>query len=261
MKLSKDAATVVANLVAKATPHCEELIEKHNKRLTYLRQSFVVPFVQGINKRKDKEQYKETKIAQEKIFRKLCSYMHYEGNGTINPATDGLNKLDKLMEEVNMVVSYLRYIGYTENLDSVLAKYGMTITSKPLENTYEVLADETTKDNIIKIFEAARSANKSAINEAETVRISIFNELSEEYKYDPKTNKSGIRSFEFERLARLDVAKQKSEEMAEKKFELLKDTVANTIDSKINMQTVAQEVMADSEELPEDDDFEDDSEE
>ena len=240
-KLSDAAMEEIKILVEKAAPHKIELTETLGKKMTFLRQSFVLHFVQNINKKKDKEEYLETKIAQEKIFRKIKDYVYYEGQDSSNARLDGLNKLDKLLEEVSTALQYLRYIGHTENLDNCLAKYGLTIKTRDIESIHSELADETTKDNITKLFEASRKAQAGIYSEAEAIG-NIFGELSEEIKYDSKTNKSGLRCGQFNKLVALEAIKRKSEELAEKRLDALKDSVGNTIDSQLNVQAAAQNI-------------------
>lgn len=242
-KLSEVAAAEVKRLAEKAAPHKIEITETLTKKMTFLRQSFVCPFVQNINKKKDKEQYKETKIAQEKIFRKITNYMYFEGQGSENRRLDGMNKLENLLSEVEMVVQYLRYIGHTQNLDAVLANHNMTITCRDLAATDEILASDETRDNITKVLSAAKGTQESIWQELNSICVGIFNEMEDSIKYDPKTNKSGIKASEFDRVVSLEAVKQKSEELAEKKLETLKDSIGDAIDSKINMQTVAQTIV------------------
>lgn len=240
--LSVEAAENVKRLAEKAAPHRINIMNTLGKKMTYYRQSFVLHFIKDINKKKDKEEYVATKVEQEKVFRKVKDYMHYEGQGSDNPRFDGLNKLDNLLSEVSMAVQYLRYIGHTENLDNLLAKHGMKISVRDITSVYPQLAEEVTKDNVIKLFEAANNLQSEICNEANAIKIQIFGELADEIKYDAKTNKSGIKSNEFDKLTTLEATRQKSEELAEKKLESLKDSVGTTIDSQLNVQTVAQTI-------------------
>lgn len=243
VKLSESGASEVAKFAQKAAPHRIEITEVLNKKIKYLRQSFVLPFVQHINKKKDKEEYVAVKVEQEKIFRKIKDYMYYEGQDAPNSNGELPNKLDKLLSEVNSVVQYLRYINHVENLNNLLATYGMTITCKDLSSVHAALSDEVTKDNIQKIFESASKVQASIQLESSKIKNVIFEELPEEIKYDSKTNKSGLKSNEFDRITSLEATKQKSEELAEKKLETLKDSIVDSIDSKINVQVAAQKVL------------------
>nr|DAD80483.1 MAG TPA: hypothetical protein [Siphoviridae sp. ctYh54] len=240
-KLSEEAALTVKELAEKAAPHRINIMDTLGKKMTFLRQSFVLHFVKDIDKKKDKEEYVETKVAQEKVFRKVKDWMHYEGQGSENPKYD-VNKVEKLLTEVNTMVQYLRYIGHTENLDLVLARLGMTINVRPIENLYPVLAEEVTKDNVVKVFESANALQSEICEEANQITMHIFEELDDSIKYDGKTNKSGIKATDFNKLTTLEAIKRKSEEMAEKKLESIKDSTLNTIDSKLNVQTVAQTI-------------------
>lgn len=241
--LSETALAEVKRLVEKAAPHRVEILEVLNKKMTYLRQSFVLHFVKNINKKKDKEEYIETKVAQEKIFRKIKDYIHYEGGSSPIPRLDGLNKIDKLLEEVSTAIQYLRYIEHTENLDACLARLGMTITVRDLTSIYPDLSNEAVHDNIKKIFGSASSIQSQICNEANAIKVNIFDELDDSIKYDAKYNKSGLKANEFDKLTTLEAFKQKSEELAEKKLDALKDSVGNTIDSKLNVQAAAQMVV------------------
>lgn len=240
--LSDAALAEVKQLVEKAAPHRVEIMENLSKKMTYLRQSFVLHFVQGINKKKDKEEYVATKIAQEKIFRKIKDYIHYRGEESPNPRLDGLNKIDKLLEEVSTAVQYLQYIGCTENLNNCLAKHGMTITVRDITSVYPQLAEESVRDNMTKLFESADKVQSAICCEANAIKINIFEELSDSIKYDAKYNKSGLKSNEFNKLTVLEAVKQKSEELAEKRLDALKDSVGNTIDSQLNVQAAAQTI-------------------
>jgi hypothetical protein len=213
-----------------------------SKKMRFLRQSFVLHFVKDINKKKDKEYYVATKIEQEKIFRKVKDYIHYEGEASPNKAYDGLNKLEKLLDEVQIAVQYLRYIGHTDNLDKLLADRNMTITCRALESTNEVLADEEVKDNITKVFASADKTQAQICAEVNAIKEDIYDELEEHIKYDAKHNKSGLKSSEFDRLTTLEAIRQKSEDAAEKKLDSMKDSIGNTIDSQLNVQTVAQTI-------------------
>lgn len=241
-QLSEQAAENVKRLAEKAAPHRINIMTTLGKKMTFLRQSFVLYFVKDINKKKDKEEYISTKIEQEKIFRKIKDYMHYEGQGSDNPRYDGLNKLENLLKEVSLTVQYLRYIGHVENLNNLLAKYGLTITTRNIESVYPQLAEEEVVSNITKIFNSANTLQTEICNEANAIKVHIFNELEDGIKYDAKTNKAGIRSNEFDKLTTLEATKQKSEELAEKKLESIKDSTMVTIDSKLNIQTVAQTI-------------------
>lgn len=240
--LSEHAANEVKRLAEKAAPHRINITDTLGKKMTYLRQSFVLHFVKDINKKKDKEHYVEVKVAQEKIFRKIKDYIYYSGKSSSNPQYDGLNKLAKLLDEVNVAVQYLRYTGLNENLEELLTERGMTISCRALENTDAVLLDPDVKENIINVFNSAEKVQGEICAESETIKINIFNELDDGIKYDSKHNKSGIRSNEFDKLTALEATKQKSEELAEKKLETLKDSIGATIDSKLNVQTVAQTI-------------------
>lgn len=240
--LSEHAAETVKLLAEKAAPHRINISEILGKKMTFLRQSFVLHFVKDIDKKKDKEEYVATKIEAEKTFRKIKDYMHYEGEESINPKFDGLNKLDKLLSEVSLAVQYLRYIGHTENLDILLAKYGMTLNTRDIATVHPVLAEPEVKDNIIKIMNSANALQTEICQEANEIVVNIFDELDEDIKYDSKMNKSGIRSGEFNKLTALEAIRQKSEELAEKKLDAIKDSTVNVIDSKLNVQTVAQTI-------------------
>lgn len=241
-KLSDEAAEAVKLLAEKAAPHRINIMDTLGKKMTFLRQSFVLHFVKDIDKKKDKEEYVATKIEAEKTFRKIKDYIHYEGQDSDNPKYDGLNKLDKLLSEVALIVPYLRYIEHTENLNSLLAKYGMTLNTRDITVSYPVLAEEGVKDNVTKVMESANSLQSEICQEANEIVVHIFDELSEDVKYDSKTNKTGIRSGEFNKLTTLEAVRQKSEELAEKKLDAIKDSTVNTIDSKINVQLVAQTI-------------------
>jgi hypothetical protein len=240
--LSEEAARRVRDLAEKAAPHRLTIMDELTKKIRFLRQSFVLHFVKDINKKKDKEHYVATKIEQEKIFRKVKDYIHYEGQASPNKAYDGLNKLEKILDEVQIAVQYLRYIGHTENLDKLLADRNMTITCRALEATNEVLTDEEVQDNIIKIFDAANKAQDQICAEVATIKEDIYDELEESIKYDAKHNKSGLKSNEFDKLTTLEAIRQKSEDAAEKKLDSMKDSIGNTIDSQLNVQAVAQTI-------------------
>ena len=240
--LSEAAAESVKVLAEKAAPHRLEIMNVLNKKFSFLRQSFVMYFTQNMDKKKDKEEYVATKIAQEKIFRTVKDFMLYEGGGSPNPRLDGLNKLELLLESLNSVVQYLRYIGHTENLDNILAKLGMKLETRDLNSVYPELAEEGVQENIVKLFDSAVAVCKDIASESNMIRIHVYDEIDDSIKYDAKTNKSGIKPSEFDRLTTLEAIRQKSEEQAEKKLETLKDSIGSTIDSKMNTQLIAQTI-------------------
>ncbi len=244
-KLSEKAVETIQSLVEKASPHKIMITDDLRKKLTFLRRSFVFHFVKDIDKKKDKEHYVETKIQQEKIFRKIKDYMYYEGKASKNPK-DEVNKLEKLLDEIQIAVQYLRYINHTENLDKLLAERSMTISCRNLQDTEEVLSDPEVQSNISAIFNSANSVHSQICSESNSIKMDIFEELDDFLKYDAKTNKSGLKSSEFDKLVSLEAIKQKSEELAEKKLDSIEDSTLNLIDSKLNVQIVAQSIAGQS---------------
>lgn len=247
-QLSDQAISTIQALVEKAAPHRLEITENLGKQMKFLRQSFVLHFVKDIDKKKDKEQYVETKVEAEKTFRKVVDYMQYEGGSSSDPTYDGLNKLEKILTEVNTIIQYLRYTEHVENLDSILAQLGMKIETRKLEATNQDLADPEVKDNISKVLASAVSSKTSVDDENSSIKSGIYDELPEELKYDSKTNKAGLKPADFGKLTNLEALKQKSEELAENKLESLRDSTLNMINSKMNVQAVAQTIAGTSEE-------------
>lgn len=243
MTLSQAGAEEIRDLTIKAAPSRLKIMDDLNKKMTFLRQSFVLHFVKNIDKKKDKENYIETKIQQEKLFRKIKDYIYYEGKPSINPRYDGLNKLENLMQEALTAVQYLQYIGHTENLEDILSKFGAQITVRPLENAYPELADEVVKDNVVKIFESADELQSEICNASNHIKITVYQELDDQIKYDSKHNKTGLKANEFDRLTTLEATRQKSEELAEKKYDSLNDSIINGIESNKNTQLVAHTIV------------------
>lgn len=235
-ELSKEAIQTISDLAKTAAPHRIQISDVLNKKMSFLRQSFVQYHIQDINKKKDPEAYKETKIDAEKTFRLIKDFYYNDG---INTDTC---RLQILLEKLAKVIAYMRYIGDTELLDAELAKLNMTVTVPKLDAHDIRFAEENIPEEFQKLFKSAHEVQNQICEHSKSIRVDIYGSIPEELRYDQKTNKSGIKSEAFHKLTILEATKQKSETAAEKKLESMEDSIHDSIDSNLVVKSIAQEI-------------------
>ena len=235
-ELSKEAIQTISDLTKKAAPHRIQISDVLNKKMLFLRQSFVQYHIQDINKKKDPEAYKEAKIEAEKTFRLIKDLYYYDGLNTDQC------RLAVMLEKIAKAIAYMRYIGDTELLDAELAKLNMTITVPALDAHDIRFAEENIPEEFQKLFKSAHDVQTQICEQFQAIKVNIFQSIPDELRYDPKTNKSGIKSEAFNKLTTLEATKQKSETAAEKKLESMEDSIHDNIDSSLAVKSIAQEI-------------------
>jgi len=143
------------------------------------------------------------------------------------------NKIEKIVDKIVPVLSVLRYIGNTK-LDDELAKYGVTISLKKLEDTYPALDDENKRKALTGILTSATSIRQKVVDDNSYINEDLFTKkVPIDLQYDKGSNNVGLKTGDWRKLvdakaklimANSDEAKEKAEEKiehiaSEKEFE------------------------------------------
>lgn len=148
-------------------------------------------------------------------------------------------KLVHLADRLGAVVAMLAYIGHGE-LEDELAKRGISLKYKTLEETSEVFENEDVKADVKSVFETVCGIQKDIdATKTEISEVIFENSVCQELRYDRDLNPSGIKASDFAKLvsvkAKIDKAKtdenrEKAEETAnataeEKTFDITRSEI------------------------------------
>ena len=96
----------------------------------------------------------------------------------------------------------LNYIGKQALVDQALSDRNVVVTIASLESLNEKFADNDMKIQITEIFNQALECQKSIQTAQDSISIEIYEKLPPELIFDSKTNKSGLKSSNFNALVR-----------------------------------------------------------
>lgn len=148
-------------------------------------------------------------------------------------------KLVQLADRLGAVVATLAYIGHGE-LEEELAKRGISLSYKTLEETSEVFENEDVKANVKSVFDTVCGIQKDIdATKTEISEVIFENSVCQELRYDKDLNPSGIKPSDFAKLvsvkakiekAKTDENREKAEETAnataeEKTFDITRSEI------------------------------------
>lgn len=96
----------------------------------------------------------------------------------------------------------LRYIDRGEIVNNALGDKSTVVNFQKLEDMSPVFAKEDVKIQIVEIFKQAEECQKSIIQAQNAIKVDIYGKLPTELIFDPKSNKSGIKTTNFATLVK-----------------------------------------------------------
>ncbi len=91
----------------------------------------------------------------------------------------------------------LKYIGRDEIVSNALGDNSTTVSFKKLEDMSDYFKKEDSKTLLKDIFEQAEQCQQKIVNAQNSIKFDAYEKLPAELRFDPKTNKSGLKANNF----------------------------------------------------------------
>ena len=91
----------------------------------------------------------------------------------------------------------LKYIGRDEIVNNALGDNSTTVSFKKLEDMGDYFKKEDAKTLLKDIFEQAEQCQQKIVNAQNSIKFDAYEKLPSELRFDPKTNKSGLKATNF----------------------------------------------------------------
>lgn len=125
-------------------------------------------------------------------------------------------KIEKLADRISLVAYLLRYLGAYE-LENELARRGVSLTFKSLENSSPVWADENVKENVKNIFEAGKKLRQDIDAETQKFTENIFAlNVPQALVYEKESNPVGLKKSDWTKLVDIKVKLMMAKEAEQK---------------------------------------------
>lgn len=226
---------VIDEKIDKATPIRREIKEILSKDLSKLRKNFIKYFTVGLDKKSD--EYKATQKEYKTIFNILKDFLYYTKE-TETETRKYSDQLSVLFYRVAVASKFLMKLELDDHLQEVLTEQGLMVQAKD-----DIGLDEDALTVIKHMFNQACSIQSQICQNADEIKIEIYNELPEDIKYNKETNKTGVKNSDFNKFVNLTIKKEDNLEKARKNVDKITEDSEDDIERSKKITYISKKIV------------------
>lgn len=193
--------------IAEAAPFRVKIDTDYRREMKEIKDLYLKEVVKGDKKltdimNKNRKARSEEEVAYMKAAFKKAGREFQAVKKIIHPNKgDSTEAAKKLVERIVEVAKVLKYIGRNE-LEDAFVDAGIKVSMPTLESESKYFATDSAKEVMADIFEQADEVQGQICRASDQIKITIFDELPEHIRFDPKKNRNGIKKGAFQKIVK-----------------------------------------------------------
>lgn len=222
-----DAVTAISDMANEASVHRTKIRQELSPEMSELRRSYWDILVEGYSDDYDLSDKDNPFVKTlRKNFSNIRDFLYYQGGW---PKPESPARLDALSEKLAIIIAWFDYIDQSEVYEHWFSARGLKVTLEPgfrIEDI-EYFRNPDVKNKCKEIFASSQVLQKEICFEADQITITKFGELPDEFKFDPKANRAGLKPSQFNKVTTVAAIKKQKEDTAKRLAEKIAEAKEN----------------------------------